>query len=395
MKTSRLFAIGLYAVLGVAFTAAPRSSMAQANRSTITGTVTDASGAVVPNVELTATNNETKVSSSTVANDQGIYSVLNLPPGTYTLSAKREGFKTVDYTNVTLVVDQVVQLNVALNVGATAEQVTVTTDAPTLDRETSTIGTNMVGDVVTDLPLNVYGGRQAENFAVALTPGYSPLSNPYTAVINGTQTFTKEIYRLAALPVRQTCKETPSSHLLAWKPSRKFKPRLSGLSARNASTNGGVMMYNLKSGTQPVSRQRLGYGQANELLDANTFDNNHLKSLCLTGDPDAAPPCGRYNKGEARFWDWGFSFGGPIIKNKTFSSPLLSVSSKTISRRAHSDQQRPFLRLTFFPEISVPFSTHRCNSTLIYTAILSIKEPLQSSRSRCCLRRKHHPLIDD
>lgn len=316
MKTSRLFAIGLYAVLGMALIAAPRSSVAQANRSTITGTVTDASGAVVPNVELTATNNETKVSSSTVANDQGIYSVLNLPPGTYTLSAKREGFKTVDYTNVTLVVDQVVQLNVALNVGATAEQVTVTTDAPTLDRETSTIGTNMVGDVVTDLPLNVYGGRQAENFAVALTPGYSPLSNPYTAVINGTQTFTKEFTvdgtSGTANLQGDSFESSPSMEAI-----EEVQAETSGLSARNASTNGGVMMYNLKSGTNQFHGSAFGYGH-NELLDANTFDNNHLKSLCLAGDPDAAPPCGRYNKGEARFWDWGFSFGGPIIKNKTF-----------------------------------------------------------------------------
>src|SRR6202158_792263 len=165
---------------------------AQANRATITGTVTDSSDALVSGAEVTATNDDTKVATQTASNNKGIYSLLNLPPGIYTVTAKRDGFKTVDFPYVTLIVDQVVELNVTLAVGASTEQVTVTTDAPTLDRETSTIGTNMNGSVVTDLPLSVGGGRQAENFAVALTPGYSPLSNPYAAVVNGTQIFTKD-----------------------------------------------------------------------------------------------------------------------------------------------------------------------------------------------------------
>lgn len=289
---------------------------AQANRATITGTVTDSSGAVIPNVGVTATNTDTKVATPSVSNDQGIYSVLNLPPGSYTVSAKREGFKRIEFPNVTLIVDQVVTLNIRLSVGTAAEQVTVTTSAPTLDRQTSTIGTNMIGDVVTDLPLNVYGGRQAENFAVALTPGYSPLSNPYEAVVNGTQIFTKDFTvdgtSGTANLQGDTFESSPSMEAI-----EEVQAETSGLSARNAITNGGVMMYNLKSGSDKFHGSVFGYGH-NELLDANTFDNDHLKTLCLAGDPTATPPCGLYNKGEARFWDYGVSFGGPIIKNKTF-----------------------------------------------------------------------------
>jgi hypothetical protein len=289
---------------------------AQANRATITGTVTDSSGALVSGADVTATNDDTKVATQTVSNTKGIYSLLNLPPGIYSVTAKREGFKTVDFPHVTLIVDQVVELNVPLAVGTSAEQVTVTTDAPTLDRETSTIGTNMNGSVVTDLPLSVGGGRQAENFAVALTPGYSPLSNPYQAVVNGTQIFTKDFTvdgtSGTANLQGDSFESSPSMEAI-----EEVQAETSGLSAKNGSTNGGVMMYNLKSGTNKFHGSAFGYGH-NELLDANTFDNDHLKAACLAGDTSVQTPCGLYNKGKARWWDYGFSFGGPIIKDKTF-----------------------------------------------------------------------------
>lgn len=92
----------------------------------------------------------------------------------------------------------------------------------------------------------------------------------------------------------------------------------SGLSAKNAITNGGLIMLNLKSGTNKFHGSVFGYGH-NEILDANTYDNNALMKLCLSGDTtDAVPPCSSYRRGEARFWDYGFSAGGPIVKNKTF-----------------------------------------------------------------------------
>ena len=293
-----------------------RTAAAQANRATITGTVTDSSGAVVAGAQIIARNIETGVETKTLSNNQGIYSVLNLPPGTYALTVAMTGFRPVEFPNVHLIVDQVAQLNASLPTGSTSEAVSVVASAPVLDTETSTIGTNMNGDVVTDLPMSVYGGRQAENFAVALTPGYSPLSNPYTAVINGTQVFTKD-YTVdgssgTANLQGDTFETGPSLEAV-----EEMQSETSGLSAKNGSTNGGIMMYNLKSGTNNFHGSAFGYGH-NELLDANTFDNDHLKALCLSGDPTAPPPCGTYNKGKSRFWDYGFSVSGPIVKNKTF-----------------------------------------------------------------------------
>jgi Carboxypeptidase regulatory-like domain len=307
----------ILAALLVSFLLLAAMLPAQNNRATITGTVVDSSGAIVPGASVTATNVDTAVASDTKSNNSGIYSVLNLPPGNYSLSIKKEGFKPVEFTHVTLIVDQVAELNATFVVGSLGEAVTVTAESPVLDTETATIGTNMNGNVVTDLPMNVYGGRQAENFAVALTPGYSPLSNPYEAVVNGTQVFTKEFTvdgtSGTANLQGDSFESSPSMEAL-----EELQSETSGLSARNGSTNGGVMMYNLKSGSNKLHGSAFGYGH-NELLDANTFDNDHFRTLCNGGDlTDAPGPCAQYNKGESRFWDYGFSVGGPIIKNKTF-----------------------------------------------------------------------------
>src|SRR5581483_5106529 len=289
---------------------------AQSNRATITGTITDSSGAVVVGAQVIAKNWDTGVETKTTSNDRGIYSILNLPPGTYDLSIRMTAFKPVDFPHINLILDQVAELNASLVPGTSMEAVTVTAGAPVLETETSTISTNMNGDVVTDLPLNVYGGRQAEYFAVALAAGYSPLSDPYTAVINGNQGFTKDFTVDGTSGTAQIqgdiFESGPSMEAI-----EELHAETSGLSAKNSITNGGVIMMGLKSGTNQFHGSVFGYGH-NELLDANTFDNDHLKLLCLAGDKTASLPCGYYNKSESRFWDWGFSAGGPIIKNKTF-----------------------------------------------------------------------------
>src|SRR5579884_3822503 len=83
---------------------------AQLNRASITGTVTDSSGAVVADVEVTATNLGTKETARTVTNGDGIYSILNLFPGTYALHFTKSGFKTVDLPNITLESTQVAKI---------------------------------------------------------------------------------------------------------------------------------------------------------------------------------------------------------------------------------------------------------------------------------------------
>src|SRR5271169_2675512 len=97
---------------------------AQANRASITGTVTDTSGAIVPGVEATATNVATNVATKTVSNNDGIYVIPNLFPGEYAVEFKREGFEVLKVPNVMLVSTQVARIDASLKVGAITESVT-------------------------------------------------------------------------------------------------------------------------------------------------------------------------------------------------------------------------------------------------------------------------------
>ncbi len=294
-----MFRAVAYAVFCQAILAA--MLVAQTNRATVTGTVRDTSGAVVPGVIVSATRIDTRVVTTGVTNSAGIYTILNLVPGRYTIEFKKSGFKPVKETNIVLESTQIAQLNVQLEVGAVTQVVTVRTESPLLDKETATLGTNMKGDVVTDLPLSIYdGGRFVENFAVALTPGYSPISSPYDAVVDGTQGFTKD-YTVdgtsATAQIQGDSMETgPSMEAV-----EEVQAQTSGLSAQSGITNGGVMAFTLKSGTNQFHGSGFLYGR-NEVLDANTWDNNN------SGIPRAPD----------RAWDYGGSLGGPIIKDHTF-----------------------------------------------------------------------------
>jgi len=285
----------LYLATGTLFLA-PAMLLAQGNRAEITGTVTDPSGASVTGVDVTAKNVATGVKSRTVTNDSGIYAILNLFPGTYSLEFKKDGFKPIEVPGISLDSTKVAQLNETLALGSLSDSVTVTAEAPILDKETPTIGTNLKGDVVTDLPLNAFGGRDAEAFAFALTPGYSATSNTYEAVINGTQVFTKD-FTVDGTSGTATIQGDSIEIGPSMEAIQEVEIQTSGLAAVNSITNGGVVMFNLKSGTNQFHGSAFGYGH-NEILDARVW-----------GNP---------TKPKSRFWNYGVSAGGPIIKNKTF-----------------------------------------------------------------------------
>lgn len=274
---------------------------AQSNRATITGTVTDPTGAVIPGVQVTAMNLDTAVPTKTISNDDGIYVVPNLPPGRYSLEFTRGGFETLKHEAITLESTESARVDATLKIGAVTTQVTVTTNAPVLDLEKPTEGTNLNGKIVTDLPLSIYGGgRSVEDFAVALTPGYSPISSPYGAVINGGQWFTKD-YTVDGTSGTTNIQGDSMESGPTMEAVQELQAQTSGLDAQSAITGGGVIAFNLKSGTNALHGSAFLYGH-NELLDANTWTNDY------THTP----------KPQQRAWDYGFSLGGPIIKNKTF-----------------------------------------------------------------------------
>ena len=274
---------------------------AQSNRASITGTVKDSSGALIPGVEVTATNVETGVPTKSVSNDDGIYVIPNLPPGKYALEFKRDGFETLKREAITLESTEAARIDAAMKVGSVTSQVTVTANAPVLDLEKPSVGTNMNGQIVTELPLSIYGGgRSVEDFAVAITPGYSPYSSPYGAVVNGGQWFTKE-YTVDGTSGTANIQGDSMESGPTMEAVEELQAQTSGLDAQSSVTGGGVIAFNLKSGTNSLHGSAFLYGH-NEILDANTWTND------ATGT----------RKAQERAWDYGFSLGGPVIKNKTF-----------------------------------------------------------------------------
>ena len=171
-----------------------------------------------------------------------------------------------------------------------------------LDTESTTIGTNMSGKVVTDLPLSIYnGGRFVEDFAVASDPRLLADQQSLRCGCEWLPVVYQGLHRGRYNGDRFPFAATPWKPGPAWKQCRNCRLRPADWMLPPAITNGGVMAFTLKSGTNQFHGTLFGYGH-NGFLDANTWNNDFY------GKP----------KAEARAWDYGASFGGPIFKNKLF-----------------------------------------------------------------------------
>src|SRR5688572_3019258 len=125
----RKLSIGLTMLLCLSVSA---NGLAQTTNATVGGTVSDSTGALIPGVEITATNTATGIVSNTVSNESGAYNFPSLQTGTYTISAALPGFQTQTLTNVALGISQQVRLNFRLEVGGVSQQVEVSVAADTL-----------------------------------------------------------------------------------------------------------------------------------------------------------------------------------------------------------------------------------------------------------------------
>src|SRR5207249_8900492 len=132
---------------------ASRQGFAQVN-AVLSGTVSDASGALIPGVEVVARNINTGIMDTKLSNESGNFVFPSLQPGTYTLSAALSGFQTATYNNVVLGQGQQVRLNFNLQVAAAAQNVEVTIAADTvLATTSSSVGNVLPDSAVTNLPL--------------------------------------------------------------------------------------------------------------------------------------------------------------------------------------------------------------------------------------------------
>ncbi len=281
------------------------TAIAQQDRGTLVGTVTDPSGASMPGVAIVATHIQTNQRYDSLSNEVGQYRIPNLPIGDYRVSFEQKGFKTAVRESIKLSVTDVLRVDARMEVGQTSESLTVTAEAPLLQTETPEVATLMGTKQVVDLPLGFSGGRYVENFAYKLTPGVG--GDNWTAHINGAPSFAKEVVLDGA-----SASIYIAGHLGESSPSmeavEEFKVQTSGMSAEYTRTAGGVFNFVMKSGTNAYHGTG-NYQWHNESFDANTFANNFY------GNPR------RLDRRD----DWALSLGGPVgipklwtAKNKWF-----------------------------------------------------------------------------
>jgi len=297
-----------WAILAVALVLSMATpALAQSDRGTISGLVKDPSGSVMPGVTVTATQRGTNAVTTVTTNANGLYSLRNLPIGTYTVAFTLQGFKPYTQDGIRLGLGQAITLDQALAVGGIADAVTVTANTELLNKSNPEIGTSMASDLVTNLPLNFAGGRSLENFAYAIAPSVE--GNNWTSNINGGAPFTKEVILDGTSAVIQI-----GGHIGESSPPmeavEEFTVQTSGVPAEYGRTAGGIFNFSLKSGTNQFRGSAYGYLR-NEALNANTWQNNYLAAT----DPGNA---GKYERAEDRQYLGGASLGGPIIKDKTF-----------------------------------------------------------------------------
>jgi hypothetical protein len=284
----------------------------QLDRGSITGTVADTTGAVVPSVQVVIRNNETAATYRIVTTDAGQYRMPNLPIGSYSVVIEAPGFKKLIRSGIALNVAEVRQVDLVLEVGEVTETVEVTAEAVRLQTQTPEVGTTMSSLDLTSLPLSFSGSRTAENIAFAVTPGVT--GGGWTSSINGSTAFSREtlIDGASATLERSGHFSEGSASMEAYE---EFRVQTSGLSAEYGRTQTSVFNYVMKSGKNEIHGS--AYGEIrNEALMANTFVNN-ARGLPRPSDRQTA---------------YAFSFGGPVYIPKVYNGRDRTFFYATVER---------------------------------------------------------------
>jgi Carboxypeptidase regulatory-like domain len=279
----------------------------QSDRGTITGTVKDASAAVLPGVQVTVLNTGTNEAWKATTDSLGLYRVENLPVGTYTVRFTFQGFKTLERKGVTLLIGQVAEIDASLQVGGTTETVEVTSASPILETEDSVVGTNLNSEAVSELPLNVQGSRNLSNFIFDYVPGAE--GSDYSSHIDGSMAMTKEVLIDGTSAVSQLGGYISESQP-PMEAVQEYQVDTAGISADAGRSGGGVFRYEMKSGTNQPHGSLFGFVHTTD-LDA-IGATGHLLAI-------ENPAFAAYDlRKQDSMSDWGGSEGGAIKKDKLF-----------------------------------------------------------------------------
>jgi hypothetical protein len=284
----------------------PTSMRAQAVNATVVGTVTDSSGAVVGGATVTSRETATNVSRSTTTNASGNFAFPNLPPGNYEVAVEAQGFKKATRGHTPVDVNSTVRVDFALEPGAVSQTVEVTGAAPILQTDRADIGTKIEAAQLAELPV----GGAVRNFQGLLTlvPGAIRPHRDHSEFFNAQDTLSSEVNgqsrEFNQLMIEGVNDDERTGLLQIYVPPAEAIQTVdistSNYAAEFGRAAGAVTNVILKSGTNDFHGSAYEYNRVSALAARSYFNRSPQPYARTT-----------YNY-------YGGSFGGPIIKNKTF-----------------------------------------------------------------------------
>src|SRR3982075_612312 len=310
-KHTALLVVTLTILAIVLHLAWPWSVQAQAVGATLSGVVTDSSGAAIPNAPVSIKNEATGEIREVTTNGDGIYSAPNLLPGLYEVSVTAAGFKKLIQPAVTLTVGAQRELNLSLKPGQTTEVVQVRDTPPNVETTTTAVTSTVDSKTIRELPLN---GRDWTSLAT-LEPGVVSIPNQATTSFSankGNRGFGNQLadsghrpnensYRLNGISINDYSNAAPGGATglnLGVDGVQEFSVITTGYPAKYGRTSGAVINAITKSGTNDFHGTGFFFDR-DKVFDARNFF-----------DGPTIPPFRRIQ--------FGGSAGGAIIKDKTF-----------------------------------------------------------------------------
>jgi carboxypeptidase family protein/TonB-dependent receptor-like protein len=307
----RMLCVGL--LVSLLFCGVAANVHAQVAGGTISGTVTDSSGRVINNVQITITNVATGITRDLTTNDEGFYSAPNLLPGTYEAKFSAKGFNTEARKGIDLTVGASVGLDQTMRVGSVAVTVVVQSEVPAVQLSSSDLSAVVNATTVRELPLN---GRSWTDLA-QLQPGVSAVHTQpdfSAGTDRGNRGFGQQLtisgarpqqnnYRLDGVSLNDYANGAPGSVLggnLGVDAIQEFSVITSNYEADYGKTSGGVVNAVTRSGTNQI------HGSAYEFLR-----NSKLDAKNYFDDPTTPIPSFKRNQ-------FGGTLGGPIVKDHAF-----------------------------------------------------------------------------
>jgi hypothetical protein len=272
---------------------------AQEFRATISGTITDKSGAVIPGAEVTTREINTGTTNHTTSNSTGLYTIPFLSPGTYSLEVKADGFQSAQRARFVLQSQEHPVMNFALEIGTVSQSVTVTDEAPQLNAVNASVGQVISAESVADLPLN---GRTPA-ILTELSAGVTSTGAPH--MVHPFDNNAGNSWSIGGTPKQSSevlLDGSPDLTMLgatAYSPTQDSVQEVSvrpfDTDASFGHTIGGVINQITKSGSNALHGTAYEFGQISG-IDANTYYNKRA------GNPT---PVFHFNQ-------YGLTVGGPV-----------------------------------------------------------------------------------